>query len=99
MTKRDETMVVEYDRTGGTDVLAKRARPMPAASRDEALVEVIAAGINHIDGFIRSGREATWTDEPFPRGSGSDFAGIVVSGDAGGRFHKGDEVIGHLRQG
>lgn len=99
MNKRDETMVVEYDRTGGTDVLTKRTRPMPPVGPAEVLVEVIAAGISHIDGFIRSGRETTWADEPFPRGSGSDFAGIVVSGDADGRFRKGDEVIGHVRQG
>lgn len=99
MSKRDETTVFEYDRNGGTDVLTARTRPVPSAGPDEVLVEVIAAGVNHIDGFIRSGRETAWADERFPRGSGSDFAGIVLTGDADGRFRRGEEVIGHVRQG
>jgi NADPH:quinone reductase-like Zn-dependent oxidoreductase len=98
-TKSGETMYVEYDRNGDVAVLEKRRRTVPAPGPDEVLVEVIATGINHIDGFIRSGREEAWADEPFPRGSGSDFAGIVVTGDAAGRFRRGAEVIGHVRTG
>jgi NADPH:quinone reductase-like Zn-dependent oxidoreductase len=97
--KSEETMYVEYDGNGDVDVLEKRTRPLPTPGSDEVLVEVVAAGINHIDGFIRSGREEAWADEPFPRGSGSDFAGIVLAGDAAGRFRKGAEVIGHVRSG
>ncbi|MDN4613210.1 NADP-dependent oxidoreductase [Leifsonia sp. F6_8S_P_1B] len=99
MSKRDEMTVMKYDRNGGTDVLTAQTRPLPVPGPEEALVEVIAAGVNHIDGFIRSGRETAWADEPFPRGSGSDFAGIVVTADAAGRFKRGEEVIGHVRQG
>lgn len=94
-----ETTVFEYDGNGDVDVLQKRTRPLATPGPDEVLVEVIATGINHIDGFIRTGRETAWADEPFPRGSGSDFAGIVVTGDAAGRFRKGAEVIGHVRVG
>ena len=97
--KPEETMYVEYDGNGDVDVLEKRTRPLPAPGPDEVLVEVVATGINHIDGFIRSGREEAWADEPFPRGSGSDFAGIVITGDAAGRFRKGADVIGHVRSG
>lgn len=99
MTKHDEMTTFEYDRNGGVNVLQQRTRPVPSPGPDEVLVEVVTAGVNHIDGFIRSGREVAWADEPFPRGSGSDFAGIVLAGDADGRFRRGDEVIGHLRQG
>lgn len=96
--KYEQTMVVEYDATGDVDVLERRTLPLPHPGHDEVLVEVVAAGISHIDGFIRSGREQEW-DEPFPRRSGSDFAGIVVEGDGGGRFRRGAEVIGHVRSG
>jgi NADPH:quinone reductase len=96
--KYEQTMMVEYDTTGDVDVLERRVLPLPHPGADEVLVEVVAAGISHIDGFIRSGREQEW-DEPFPRRSGSDFAGIVVEGDAGGRFRRGAEVIGHVRSG
>ena len=94
-----DTMVVEYDRNGDVDVLEKRTRPLRTPERDEVIVEVVATGISHIDGFIRSGREEAWADEPFPRASGSDFAGIVVVPDAAGRFRRGAEVIGHVRTG
>lgn len=99
MSKHDEMMAFEYHRNGGVDVLERRTGPLPSPGPGEVLVEVITAGVNHIDGFIRSGREEAWDDEPFPRGSGSDFAGIVVAGDGDGRFRRGDEVIGHVRQG
>ncbi|WP_431245723.1 NADP-dependent oxidoreductase [Leifsonia xyli] len=95
----EETMVVEYDAAGDVDVLERRTRPLPTPGPDEVLVEVIATGISHIDGFIRTGREEAWADEPFPRRSGSDFAGIVVTGDAAGRFRRGADVIGHVRSG
>ena len=45
---------------------AAAAAPGPG----EVTVEVIAAGISHIDGFIRSGREETWEAEPFPAALG-----------------------------
>ena len=99
MSRHDEMTTFEYDRNGEVEVLQQRIRRMPSPGHDEVLIEVVTAGVNHIDGFIRSGREEAWADEPFPRGSGSDFAGIVVAGDADGRFRRGDEVIGHLRQG
>lgn len=94
-----ETLVVEYDHNGDVDALQKRMRPLRSPAPDEAIVEVVATGISHIDGFIRSGREEAWADEPFPRASGSDFAGIVVVPDATGRFRRGAEVIGHVRTG
>lgn len=48
MTRRPEqTMVVEYDRTGDTDVLELRPHPLPGAGPGEVTVEVICAGISH----------------------------------------------------
>jgi NADPH:quinone reductase-like Zn-dependent oxidoreductase len=100
MAKRpDQAMCVEYDRTGDVDVLERRARPLPAPGPDEVTVEVICAGISHIDGFIRDGRESDWEEE-WPRRSGSDFAGVVIAaGERAKSFPVGSEVIGHVRSG
>jgi NADPH2:quinone reductase len=100
MAKRpDQTLSVEYDRTGDVEVLESRMRPLPPPRADEVTVEVICAGISHIDGFIRGGRESDW-DESWPRRSGSDFAGVVIAtGDRSNGFAVGSEVIGHVRSG
>lgn len=97
--KPDQTKVVEYDRTGDASVLELRLKPLPAPKPDEVTVEMICAGISHIDAFIRNGREQSVDDE-WPRGTGSDFAGIVVaSGENAGAFPPGTEVIGHVHAG
>jgi hypothetical protein len=100
MRKYAETTVIEYDRPGDAEVLEVRRRELAPPGPGEVTVEIITAGINHVDGFIRAGKEAEWDDEPWPRRSGSDFAGIVVaSGERVRRFARGSEVIGHVRQG
>ncbi len=98
MKKPSESSVIEYDEVGGADVLQSRVRPLRSPAPGEVTVEVIVAGISHIDGFIRRGLESDWAAEPFPRTSGSDFAGIVVE-SADPRFSKGTEVVGHVRSG
>ena len=97
--KPDQAVTVEYDSIGDVEVLERRARPLPPPGPDEVTVEVICAGISHIDGFIRGGQESEW-DEPWPRRSGSDFAGVVIAtGDRSNGFTVGSEVIGHVRSG
>ena len=96
--KPQQSMVVEYDRTGDTGVYELRRHPLTEPAPGEVVVEVICAGISHIDGFIREGRETDWV-EPWPRRSGSCFAGVVVSGTRASRFPPGSEVIGHVRSG
>ncbi|GAB3604503.1 NADP-dependent oxidoreductase [Microbacterium aureliae] len=97
--KHEQTSVVEYDRVGDTDVLEVRQHPIAPPGDGEVVVEVITSGINHIDGFIRSGTETEW-EEAWPRRSGSDFAGIVSAvGPGVTRFRVGSEVIGHVRSG
>ncbi|MFB2580799.1 NADP-dependent oxidoreductase [Herbiconiux sp. P15] len=98
MKKPSETSVIEYDRVGTSEVLHSRIRPLKPAGRGEVTIEVIVTGISHIDGFIRSGKEESWADVPFPRRSGSDFAGIVVD-SADKAFPRGCEVVGHVRSG
>lgn len=95
-----DAIVVEYDSTGDVDVLQVRTRPQSPPGPGEVLVDVVTAGISHIDGFIRGGAEEAFADVAFPRGSGSDFAGIVAAvGEGVQRFRRGAEVIGHVRSG
>lgn len=95
-----DTSVVEYDEAGRADVLHMRSRPLPPPAPGEVTVEVICAGISHIDGFIRDGSQGEWDDDPWPRGSGTDFAGSVVAvGDGVTTLRRGAAVIGHVRCG
>ena len=90
----------EYTRHGDADVLEKRARTLAPPGEGLITVEVISAGINHMEVFLRNGHETTWAADDWPRSSGSDFAGIVVARPPGEtRFALGSEVIGHVRTG
>ena len=101
MAKRSgDAVVVEYDSTGDVDVLQVRTRPQAPPGPGEVLVDVVTSGISHIDGFIRGGAEEAFAEDPFPRGSGSDFAGIVAAvGEGVQGFRRGADVIGHVRVG
>ena len=46
---------VVFDRFGGPEVLEVREVPEPRIRPDEALVEVKACGINHLDLWVRPG--------------------------------------------
>jgi NADPH2:quinone reductase len=99
MKKPNQTTVFEYDAYGDADVLQMRKRDLPGPRPREVTVEVISSALNHIDGFIRDGREAEWTEE-WPRRSGSDFAGVVIArGDEVRGFPIGSSVIGHVSSG
>lgn len=89
-----------YTRYGDAEMLHKHERPLAAPAPGHVTVEVVTCGINHMDVFLRNGNESTWRDDPWPRKSGSDFAGIVVATGEGVRsFTRGQEVIGHVRTG
>ncbi len=89
-----------YTRYGDADVLHRHQVPLPRPGHGEVLVDVVTSGINHMEVFLRNGKEDTWHDDPWPRGSGSDFAGIVREiGDGVVGFSVGDDVIGHVRTG
>jgi len=99
MKKITETRVVEYDEPGGPEVLHLVTRPLAEPGEGEVTVEVVTVGLNHIETFVRSGRETEW-DDPFPRQSGSCFAGTVVAVGPGVTGLKvGSDVVGHVRAG
>lgn len=94
-----ESTWFEYGTYGDADVLLERTEALPPPGEGEVTVEVISTSINHMEAFLRNGRESTWSDDPWPRLSGSDFAGIVVAAGAHAGFPVGSHVVGHVRTG
>src|SRR5206468_11748655 len=62
---------------GGPDVLKYEDVPRPEPTGDQILVRVIAAGVNPVDGMIRSGMFAKYEKAVFPIIPGADIAGVV----------------------
>jgi NADPH:quinone reductase-like Zn-dependent oxidoreductase len=60
---------------GGREALQLSERPAPACKPDEALIEIKAAGVNHLDVFVRKG--VPGHTFPLPLILGSDGAGVV----------------------
>lgn len=76
---------------GGPDVMRVEERPTPKPGPGEVLVRVHAAGVNPVDGYIRSG---TYARKPtLPYVPGTDGAGEVetIGADVTG-FKHGDRV-------
>ena len=68
------TVVHEY---GGPEVLKFEDAPKPKPKDDEMLIRVIAAGVNPVDGEIRSGKYAQFFKSKLSLIPGYDIAGIV----------------------
>lgn len=89
-----------YDALGGPDVLYVGEVETPPLGETGVCVRVMAAGLNPMDAKIRSGFIPTPADTPFPRGVGSDFAGVVIAAAPEARYWdgspvaRGDEVMG-----
>lgn len=84
---------VQYRALGGPEVLELVEGPAPTAGPGEVVVEVRAAGVNPIDGKLRSGGRSS---APFdgPRGTGSDAAGVIAAlGPGVEGWSVGDEVV------
>lgn len=84
---------IQYDRLGGPEVLEVASVPDPVAPEGRVVVAVRAAGVNPIDGKLRSG---TRPSPPIarPRVPGSDAAGVVLSvGPGVTGWAPGDEVV------
>src|SRR5438105_3326570 len=67
-------VVHEY---GGPEVLKYEDAPRPEPKENEALVRVIAAGVNPVDALIRTGKYAKFFGTTLPLTPGYDIAGIV----------------------
>jgi len=88
-----ETTVVQYSRIGGPEVLEFATLPLADPSAGEVVVEVLAIGVNPIDGKLRSGLRPT-PPITTPRRVGSDASGVIVAvGPGVDDWAVGDEVI------
>lgn len=77
-TPPTETMrAVVVPRHGGPEVLEIATRPRPVPGPGEVLLQVQAAGVNHLDTFVRRGMPGITL--PLPMIPGSDAAGVVVA--------------------
>jgi NADPH2:quinone reductase len=86
-----------FESTGGPDVIRVGEVPLPEPKPGEVRVKVLAAAINPIDTYIRSG--AAPMPLPKPAITGTDFAGVVAipGGNVqpgSSRFKPGDRVWG-----
>jgi NADPH:quinone reductase-like Zn-dependent oxidoreductase len=83
-------VVHEY---GGPEVLKYEDVPRPEPKEDQILIRVIAAGVNPVDAYIRSGKYRLVTPPFIP---GSDIAGIVEkAGPRVTKFKPGDAVFAY----
>ncbi|MBA2424017.1 MAG: zinc-binding dehydrogenase [Actinobacteria bacterium] len=81
---------VRIHEDGGPEVLRYEDVPDPEPQAGEVLVELRAAGVNHLDIWIRKGLPSV----PKPRILGADGAGVVAAlGDGVEGFAVGDRVV------
>jgi NADPH2:quinone reductase len=82
-----------FESTGAPEVIRVGEVPTPEPGKGQIRVKVLAAAINPIDTYIRSG--AAPMPLPKPAITGTDFAGVVDAvGSSAARFKKGDRVWG-----
>lgn len=94
--RSDSARVVQYSRFGGPEVLEIVEVERPRPGRREVLVEVLAAGVNHMEAFIRQGLFDSDHSADFPMRQGTDFAGVVVGlGEGVGDLRLRTPVVGH----
>ena len=88
---------IEYNRYGGPEELhiTDFKQRIPAANQIQ--IRVKAASANPMDWKIRAGAVKMMTGKEFPRGVGTDFAGVVEAiGPNVKRFKIGDNVFGAM---
>ncbi len=82
---------------GGPEVLKYEDVPRPEPKEDQILIRVIAAGVNPVDGMIRSGMFAKDGNRAFPIILGGDVAGVVEKvGSKITKFKAGDPVFAYI---
>jgi NADPH:quinone reductase-like Zn-dependent oxidoreductase len=87
-------VVHEY---GGPEVLKYEDAPRPEPKENEILIRVIAAGVNPVDGMVRSGMFAKHSKNAFPMTPGYDVAGIVEkTGAKIDKYKPGDAVYAYI---
>ena len=81
---------------GGPDVLQLEDAPIPEPNAGQILIKVHAAGVNPVDGKIRTGKFKRFRPR-LPAILGRDFSGVIVRlGEDVTDWKIGDEVFGML---
>src|SRR3954468_13967749 len=84
-----------FDRFGGTEVLREADIEVPQPGPGQIRVRVKAAGLNALDGKIRSGALEAVFPTPLPSVPGHELAGVVDAlGEGVSDVQVGDEVLG-----
>ncbi|MBI2192603.1 MAG: zinc-binding dehydrogenase [Planctomycetes bacterium] len=81
---------VWLEKHGPPENLRLVERPSPEPKPDEVLLEVQAAGLNHLDIWVRMGGARAF---PLPLVPGTDVAGVVRKAGDLSRLTPGDEVV------
>ena len=82
---------------GGPEVLKYEDIARPEPKDDQLLIRVIAAGVNPVDGMIRSGMFDKDGKRAFPIILGGDVAGVVEKvGSKVTKFKAGDPVFAYV---
>ena len=86
---------VQYDRYGGPERMYIGKANLPQLGAKQIRVTVSAAAINPFDWKLRKGVMKLFRSRKFPKGMGTDFAGVIaaVGRDVKGLF-VGDDVFG-----
>ena len=82
---------------GGLEVLKYEDVPQPEPKQDQLRIHVIAAGVNPVDGMIRSGMFDKEGHRAFPVILGGDISGVVEKvGSNITKFKSGDPVFAYV---
>ena len=82
---------------GGPEVLKYEDVPQPEPKQDQLRIHVIAAGVNPVDGMIRSGMFDKEGRRAFPVILGGDISGVVEKvGSKITKFKSGDPVFAYV---
>jgi NADPH:quinone reductase-like Zn-dependent oxidoreductase len=82
---------------GGPEVLKLQELPRPDPKDEEALVRVIAAGVNPVDAYVRQGSLSVRGLNKLPMIIGYDIAGVVdKTGTRVTKFKPGDAIYAYL---
>lgn len=85
---------------GDSSVLKYEEVPVPEIKKNQVLVKVFAASVNHFDIKVTAGMMKDWLSLSFPWTPGYDFAGIIESvGSEVTGLKKGDKVYGNSNGG
>jgi NADPH:quinone reductase-like Zn-dependent oxidoreductase len=86
---------IQFDRFGGTEVLHEADLEVPQPGPGQVRVRVKAAGLNALDGKVRSGALEAMFPTPLPSVPGGELAGVVDAlGEGVQDLQVGDEVLG-----